>query len=284
MRPQARPEIKSRKRSTEPAMATSFDSRDGFVDLAPSDDLPERDIYADLGDGAPPSEARREAEKLFGRFVADQKPVPTQVASEAPVPTAPELVAPVRVLPDLLAVAREEERRAGEAPKPKRAAKGAGTTKPRKKSEQARTQVGLQVIDPPAQHCGMLNGHAEAALALSRRSGTKAKLPLGQRWKERRLPRVCWDRRGGSPALTCSLDAARAMILDPLHAQTTQARSPGRPLPGQEFVETDAVAGARFIDAYQAAVHRRQHLRLPARNPTLEPRRRESIGGQDFAI
>ena len=98
MRPQARPftvEIKSRKRSTEPAMAASFDSRDGFVDLAPSDDLPERDIYADLGDGAPPSEARHAAEKLFSRFVVDQKLAPTQVASEAPIPTAPELVAPV---------------------------------------------------------------------------------------------------------------------------------------------------------------------------------------------
>jgi hypothetical protein len=253
MRPKARPftvEIKSRKRSTEPAMAASFDSCDGFVDLARSDDLPERDIYADLGDGAPSSEARRAAEKLFGRFVADQKPVPTQVASEAPVPTAPELVAPVRVLPDLLAVAREEERRAGEVPKPKRAAKGVGTTKPRKKIEQARTQVGVQTIDPPAQPSGMLNGHAEAALALSRRGKAPAsRLPPGQRWKERRLPRVCWDRRGGSPALTCSLDTARAMILDPLHAQTSQARSPGRPLPGQEFVETDAVANARFIDA-----------------------------------
>jgi hypothetical protein len=134
------------------------------------------------------------AEKLFGRFVADQKPVPTQVASEAPVPTAPELVAPVRVLPDLLAVAREEERRAGEAPKPKRAAKGAGTTKPRKKIEQARTHVDVRVIDPPAPS-GMLNGHAERAMAMSRsRSGNKAKLPSGQRWKERRLPRVCWDR------------------------------------------------------------------------------------------
>ena len=196
MRPQTRGftvEIKSRKRSTEP-MAASFDSRDGFVDLAPSDDLPERDIYADLGDGAPPSEARREAEKLFGQFAADQKPVPTEVASESPVPTAPELLAPVRVLPDLLAVAREEERRAGEAPKPKRA-KGAATTKPRKNIEQSRTQVGIRVIDPPAQPSGMLNGHAEAALALSRRSKASAsKLPPGQRWKERRLPRVCWDR------------------------------------------------------------------------------------------
>src|SRR5215210_3934377 len=119
-------EIKARRRSTEPATTASLVSRDSWADLIPPDDLPERDVYADLVDGAPPSEARRAAEKLFGRSVAEQKPVPTQVASEAPVPTAPELVAPVRVLPDLRAVAREEERRAGEAPKPKRAAKGVG--------------------------------------------------------------------------------------------------------------------------------------------------------------
>jgi hypothetical protein len=176
-------------------MTASLVSRDSWTDLIPPDDLPERDVYADLVDGVPPSEARRAAEKLFDRFVADQKPVPTQVASELAVSTAPKPVAPVRVLPDLLAVAREEERRAGEAPKRKRAAKGAGTTKPRKKSEQARTHVDVRVIDPPAPS-GMLNGHAERAMAMSRsRSGTKAKLPSGQRWKERRLPKVCWDRR-----------------------------------------------------------------------------------------
>jgi hypothetical protein len=197
MRPQTRGftvEIKARRRSTEPAMTASLVSRDSWADLIPPDDLPQRDVHADLVDGAPPSEARRAAEKLFGRSVAEQKPVPTQVASEAPVPTAPELVAPVRVLPDLLAVAREEERRAGEAPKQKRA-KGAATTKPRKKSERARIHVGVRVIDPPAQPSGMLNGRAEAALALSRRSKAPAsKLPPGQRWRERRLPRVCWDR------------------------------------------------------------------------------------------
>jgi hypothetical protein len=188
-------EIKARRRSTEPTMTASPASRDNWADLIPPDELPERDVYADLGDGAPPSEARRAAEKLFGRSVADQKPVPTQVASEAAVPTAPEPVAPVRVLPDLRAVAREEERRAGEAPKPKRAAKGAGTTKPRKKIEQARTHVDVRVIDPTAQPSGMPNRHAERAMAMSRSpNGTKMKLPPGQRWKERRLPRVCWNR------------------------------------------------------------------------------------------
>src|SRR5215217_8429510 len=94
-------EIKARRRSIEPAMTASLVSRNSWADLIPPDDLP-GDVYADLVD-APPNEARRRAEKLFGRFVADQKPVPTKVTSEAPVPTVPDLVAPVRVLPDLLA-------------------------------------------------------------------------------------------------------------------------------------------------------------------------------------
>ena len=40
------------------------------------------------------------------------------------------------------------------------------------------------------------SGHSEAAMALSRgMSGPRTKLPPGQRWRERRLPRACWDRR-----------------------------------------------------------------------------------------
>ena len=47
------------------------------------------------------------------------------------------------------------------------------------------------------------------------------------------LPARSPRRKADSPAPTCSLDTARAMILDPLHAQPWQARSPGRSLPGQ---------------------------------------------------
>lgn len=37
--------------------------------------------------------------------------------------------------------------------------------------------------------------HAQAALHLSRRyKSSRRRLPRGERWKERRLPRVCWDR------------------------------------------------------------------------------------------
>jgi len=159
MRLQARPftvEIKSRKRSTEPAKAASFDSRDDWVNLVPPDDLPERDVYADLVD-APSSEARREAEKLFGQFAGDPKPVPTQADREVPVATHAELAPPaVRVLPDLLAAAREEERIAFATPKRKRAAKGSGTTKPRKRIEQPRSAAAAQVISLPRCRMGTL--------------------------------------------------------------------------------------------------------------------------------
>jgi hypothetical protein len=36
--------------------------------------------------------------------------------------------------------------------------------------------------------------HAEAALRFSRRSKAPSQLPRWERWKERRLPRVCWSK------------------------------------------------------------------------------------------
>jgi len=199
MRPQARPftvEIKTRKRPTEPATASSFVSDDDWVDLVPPDGLPERDVQADLLD-APSSEARPKAEKLFSRFAGNPKPVPPQAAREAPVAAPARLAAPaVRVLPDLLAAAREEERKTIATPKRKRATKGSRIAKLKTIEQPPRTAAAVRVIDPPAQPCPVSNGHAEAALALSRqirRPG--AKLPRAQRWRERRLPKACWVRR-----------------------------------------------------------------------------------------
>jgi len=197
MRPHARPftvEIKNRKRPTEPARAASFDSRDDWADLISPDDLPERNVHADFLD-APSSEARREAEKLFNRFAGDPKPVPTQAAREAPVATQAELGAPaVRVLPDLLAAAREEERIAVATPKRKRATKGSRIAKLKTIEQPPRTAAAVRVIDPPAQPCPISNGHAEAALALSRQI-RRPGVPPAQRWRERRLPKACWVRR-----------------------------------------------------------------------------------------
>jgi hypothetical protein len=48
-------------------------------------------------------------------------------------------------------------------------------------------------LQAPEYH--VRSGHAKAAIALSRRKPARSQLPPGQRWKERRLPKVCWGRK-----------------------------------------------------------------------------------------
>jgi hypothetical protein len=192
MRPRSRPfmvEIKSSKRTTQPASAASSAHPNNSDDLIPSGDLPARDIQPFVS-----REALREAEKLFGRLGGDQPSV--QTSDKAPVsPDAKPSV--VRVLPDLLAVAREHERTAALMPKRKRVSSGLKTVQ-----RQRKALVEHRMLDPePARaeqpkNLGLLTGHAEAAMTMSRRSKRSgANLLPGERWKERRLPKVCWDRR-----------------------------------------------------------------------------------------
>jgi hypothetical protein len=106
MRPQARPfsvEIKNRKRTAPPAPASAA-RQDDWIDAIPPDDVPERDVHADLADPAGQSEARRKAEWVFARLNGHAEPSETQneAAPEEPTAPAPEAPAP-RVLPDLLA-------------------------------------------------------------------------------------------------------------------------------------------------------------------------------------
>jgi hypothetical protein len=71
MRPQARPfsiEIKSRKRNTPPGISASPGARDDWIDAIPAHHPPERDVGEDLADADAHSEARREAERVFGRL------------------------------------------------------------------------------------------------------------------------------------------------------------------------------------------------------------------------
>ena len=50
--------------------------------------------------------------------------------------------------------------------------------------------------EPATKITPLPTGDAQAAMSQSRRAKQRAsKLPPGQRWKERRLPRVCWARK-----------------------------------------------------------------------------------------
>jgi hypothetical protein len=187
MRTQARPfsvEIKSRRRNAPPAIPASAARPDDWIDAIPPDDLPERDVHEDLPAPAAQSEARKKAERLFGRLNGHTQPSETQDEAgpqEAPAP-ARDVPAP-RVLPDLLAAAREDERTKIE--KPKR------TRVPKPRLEQPAPVASEPVTGFPLAP----TGHAQAAMSQRRRITERAsKLPPGQRWKERRLPRVCWDR------------------------------------------------------------------------------------------
>ena len=196
MRPQPRPfmvETKTRSRATQPENSASFTRRDDWLDLVPPDDLPERDVNEDLG-VAPAHEAFREAERVFARIGSGAQAV--QAADAPPAPVA--IAEPARrVLPDLLAAAREQERASIQLPKTKRAATRTPTTQRRTKADHQ--PVTALCSDPGVEQerlpVAIPSGHAEAAIALSRRNPGRSKLPRGQRWKERRLPKVCWGRK-----------------------------------------------------------------------------------------
>jgi hypothetical protein len=192
MRPQPRPfmvETKSRRRATHPEKSAT----DDWLDLVPPDDLPERDVNEDLG-VAPAHEAFREAEKVFARIGDISEPVEANDASPAPVAVAEPAR---RVLPDLLAAAREQERASIRHPKPKRATTRTPTTQRRTKAHHQPVSPSFPAmeVEQKARPNEVPTGHAKAAIALSRRKPARSKLPAGQRWKERRLPKVCWGRQ-----------------------------------------------------------------------------------------
>jgi len=189
-------EVKNRKRATSPAMASSFTRRDDWLDPISADALPQRDVHEGLTVAPAQSEALREAEKVFQGLRGGAQPAPAErEPTTAAISSGSEAVSP-RVLPDLRAAAREEEREDVRKPRRKGAANRSTEDQPRKKAPAKPAQVpaARPIIEPAPAMAN--NGHAEAAMALSRRmSGPRTKLPPGQRWRERRLPRVCWDRR-----------------------------------------------------------------------------------------
>jgi hypothetical protein len=198
MRPQTRPftvETKSRNRARQPAISDSFTRRDDWLDLVPPDDLPERDVNEDLT-VVPAHEAFREAERVFARIGGGAQAVEVRDGPPATVVIAEPEAPNRRVLPDLLAAAREQERVSIQLPKRGRAATSTPTRRRRTKANNQPVVASVPSgMDEAELSIAVPSRHAEAALALSRRRPARSKLPPGQRWKERRLPRVCWDRK-----------------------------------------------------------------------------------------
>ena len=189
-------EIKNRKRATSPAMASSFTRRDDWLDPISPDALPQRDVHEDLTVAPAQSQALREAEKVFQGLRGSVQPALAQSEpTTAAISSGSEAVTP-RVLPDLRAAAREEERDDVRKPRRNDAANRSTEGQSRKKAPAKPAQVPAAGPIIEAAPAMASSGHAEAAMALSRRmSGPRTKLPPGQRWRERRLPRVCWGRR-----------------------------------------------------------------------------------------
>ena len=186
-------ETKSRNRTRQPAISTSFTRQDDWLDLVPPDDLPERDVNEDLGIAPTHNQAFREAEKVFARIGNTSEPVEANDAPLAPVTIAEPAR---RVLPDLLAAAREQERASIRQPTRKRSAPGTPLRRRQRKADNRTASPSAPTVEvEPKAPLEIPSEHAAAAIALSRRKTARSKLPRGQRWKERRLPKVCWGRK-----------------------------------------------------------------------------------------
>src|SRR5688572_14458393 len=79
-----------------------------------------------------------------------------------------------------------------------------------------------------------------------------------------------------------------AVVLDPCRAQACKPVLVDRCLPIQELVDAERIAGARFLEAEEAAAHGRNHFRLAPDNPApgirrwqISDRQRTPIGADD---
>jgi hypothetical protein len=190
-------EIKHRKRTTHSQSATSLARPGAWPNLLPLGDAAKPFAHQELAQ-APGQGAVREAVRVFQPPWKGVQPVEMQDKPIEPVTLIERPIRPLRVLPDLTAAAPEQQQRAAfHAPARKRAPKGSLTTKRQSKigREEPTTADLLTSMEAPAKPAPALNGHVAAAMAMNRNK-TRPKIPPGQRWRERRLPRVCWIRRG----------------------------------------------------------------------------------------
>jgi hypothetical protein len=200
MKRQTRPftvEIRNtRKPATQPA--SSFMPHDDWRDLVSADDLSERDFSPDLALAPPQGGARRYAATALDRLGGGVQLLQPQIEPSLPVAVS-EPQTP-RVLPDLLAAARELERTETavlETARYRAAPNGSTPKRPRKKAARGDQRivvaVGASALEEPLPMAPRAPVPVARVRSRSKRNPTK--LPAGERWKERRLPRACWERR-----------------------------------------------------------------------------------------
>src|SRR5487761_607959 len=71
-----------------------------------------------------------------------------------------------------------------------------------------------------------------------------------------------------------------AILLDAGRAQSGKAMLVDRVLPGQEFLDRQRIAAARFFERQQSAANGGNYFRFAADAPTLRPRCRQIGDGQ----
>ena len=190
-------EIKQRKRTSHNQSATSLARPGAWLYLLPLGDAAKPSADEALAQAPQQGERCEKLRDCFSRLgkgfsrLRQDTPFGSSTLTKSPVRQ-------LRVLPDLIAAAREQQQRATvQAPARKRAPEGSLTTKRQSKigREQPTTGDPTTSMEAPAKPTPALNGHVAAAMAMSRNKA-RPRLPPGQRWRERRLPRACWIRRG----------------------------------------------------------------------------------------
>ncbi|HEX2552606.1 MAG TPA: hypothetical protein VHL98_02820 [Microvirga sp.] len=176
-------EGRSAGQSGAPARAASERTDPEWFDPF-QDDVPERDVHADLAaaeDAAIPLDP--EAAPMATDAATDAPPAPEAEPDRGSAPEAAPAAASVPEADDSPVAARPGRRATRRADA---AATGmAGDSVPRSTARGPR-EVSPAAAAPAPQPLVPASGR-------SRRGGA-GRLPPGQRWKERRLPRVCWDR------------------------------------------------------------------------------------------
>ena len=219
MKRQTRPfaiEIKTSRKPSSPPQGNSR-PRSEWIDPFP-DDVPERDVFEDVVI-VEKSEAFRQAERLFARAKKPARErsfdgaavVQQPMTAQALVASPPQAEGHIpRILPDLLAQARDERQAQEqldleEARHPRALKRSPGFAKPKPVRKPRLVASDERLLESPpvpqtgpatSAHVIALPSPAGGPASAPRWERSSGGLPLGQRWKERRLPRVCWEQPG----------------------------------------------------------------------------------------